>query len=357
MGRGARVVFVVALLVVFAQCGGRTDDGVAADVGVDGGGVCHASPPAGDPKSPYPASARPRFYAIRKLYLGDADRAGNASSSAWRGFGFDIDGRATTHDTPGPCALASGASKSTQVDGDCGIDNSFGENLLPIFLTSFASDLATRMNAAIADGGPTDIFVVDDVGSARDASRMNGEIVQGAPLGHSPAWDGADRWPVDEASLSGPGFEEGKLQLGGYLRDRVWVGTAPNGGGAITVVTVEGVPVRAPITRLVVSARISDDGSQLLDGTISAVIDAEGMIRALRGFLPKIGWCSWWQSGVSQQVRQASDILGDGTQDLERPCDGISIGLGFEASEIQIGPVVTAQTPPDRACVPDAGTD
>jgi hypothetical protein len=38
-------------------------------------------------------------------------------------------------------------------------------------------------------------------------------------------------------------------------------------------------------------------------------------------------------------IRQASDILVDGTQDPTKPCDGISIGLGFDAVAANLGSV------------------
>jgi hypothetical protein len=49
------------------------------------------------------------------------------------------------------------------------------------------------------------------------------------------------------------------------------------------------------------------------------------------------------------QVRQASDILTDGGQNPAQTCDGISIGVGFEMTEAQLGGT-GPQTPPALAC-------
>jgi hypothetical protein len=49
------------------------------------------------------------------------------------------------------------------------------------------------------------------------------------------------------------------------------------------------------------------------------------------------------------QVRQASDIMSDGTQDPSKTCDGITMGLGFEMTEAQLGDVGPA-TPPGKTC-------
>jgi hypothetical protein len=50
------------------------------------------------------------------------------------------------------------------------------------------------------------------------------------------------------------------------------------------------------------------------------------------------------------QIAQASDILQDGTQDPTLPCDGISIGLGFDAVLDQLGPMVAPKPPPPNPC-------
>ena len=50
------------------------------------------------------------------------------------------------------------------------------------------------------------------------------------------------------------------------------------------------------------------------------------------------------------QIRQASDIMVDGTQDPAKTCNGISIGLGFEMSELQFGNVANPVAPTPHIC-------
>jgi hypothetical protein len=52
---------------------------------------------------------------------------------------------------------------------------------------------------------------------------------------------------------------------------------------------------------------------------------------------------------IVTEVRRASDILSDGTQNPAKVCDGISIGLGFEMKPAQIGDVGAA-IPPGAVC-------
>ncbi|HEX8796203.1 MAG TPA: hypothetical protein VF765_34875 [Polyangiaceae bacterium] len=67
--------------------------------------------------------------------LGDVDATGVADSSAWKGIGFNLDGKCTTRTSTDTCTLAAGAAYSVQDDGVNGIDNSYGANLCPIFDT------------------------------------------------------------------------------------------------------------------------------------------------------------------------------------------------------------------------------
>jgi hypothetical protein len=53
---------------------------------------------------------------------------------------------------------------------------------------------------------------------------------------------------------------------------------------------------------------------------------------------------------ILAQIAQASDILHDGTQDPSKTCDGISIGLGFDAAADQLGPSVAPPPPPPDPC-------
>jgi hypothetical protein len=73
---------------------------------------------------------------------------------------------------------------------------------------------------------------------------------------------------------------------------------------------------------------------------IGGVLNTDEFIAEVK----KIGWvfdlCSDSLYGdIITSVKQASDIMTNGTQDPNKTCDGISIGLGFEMKEVQIGVV------------------
>jgi hypothetical protein len=103
--------------------GGPHDTG-APDVSIgpiEAGPGCGGGPPAS---------------AVRQvsLSLTGAD-LGDATSVDWKSVGYNLDGKCTTVSSTDVCTLAPGAAKSTQVDGTSGIDNSYGENICPIWDT------------------------------------------------------------------------------------------------------------------------------------------------------------------------------------------------------------------------------
>ena len=51
------------------------------------------------------------------------------------------------------------------------------------------------------------------------------------------------------------------------------------------------------------------------------------------------------------QIRQAADILVDGSQDPAKACNGISIGIGFDAVPATIGETLKDPTPLPNPCL------
>ena len=73
--------------------------------------------------------------------------------------------------------------RPTQVDGNGGIDNSFGENVLPILITVSGSDFSQKVNAEIADGASrissTSAASTDTAGNTTTASGLSGVLLAG----------------------------------------------------------------------------------------------------------------------------------------------------------------------------------
>ena len=132
------------LVLSFAACGGADNEETKPPVVEDTEGL---PPPAG-PTHPGDGTGSTVF-AISKLYLGDTDRAGVKSAAAWKSFGFNLDNKVSTESSTDLCKPRAGGKKSAVYpDGNHGIDNSFGKNILPI-ITGVAADASTAVNEGI----------------------------------------------------------------------------------------------------------------------------------------------------------------------------------------------------------------
>ncbi|HEY3818860.1 MAG TPA: hypothetical protein VGL81_16930 [Polyangiaceae bacterium] len=315
------------------------------------------SPPSG--ATPPPTGTSPHDYALSQLFLGDTDRAGLLSGSAWESFGFNLDDLVTTEASKDVCTLAAGASTATQIDGVGGIDNSFGENLLPIVLSLAGSDFSARLDAELSAGWFTDLMYVtgfDDLsGNTTSANPLTGVLLAGgnyaaAHDGGAPAWDLATQWPIEPESLNGcpagvcpPGTNpvtSAKVRFpSAYQKDGTFVSGAPT--EILLTLSVGGAPLTLSIHAATLAFGPNIPGS-VTNGTIAGVLAATELVSSLQGVAGELSTslCSGsaFQS-VAQQIEQSADIVLDATTGAVSnapgvPCNGISIGLGFNATEI-----------------------
>jgi hypothetical protein len=366
----ASVTTLSILLLSAAACGGTTassptSDAGESDTGIDTGAPdaatdvsapdAHVTPDAGapgsrpppDPGGPAPNGMTDVVLAIEKLYVGDTDRQGVTSITAWKQYGFDIDGKTTDKTSTDVCTLSSGAARASQADGVNGIDNSFGENILPIFLTVAGQDFARKANAKLSSGSASTIlFEIPNVGTGPSYSPLPGKSFVGAPLGANAAWNGNDVWPIDSSSVNGSVSSPVLAFSGAYMNNRVWVG-APAQSANLPLMFADSTPVL--VSALTIAMTIAPDGRSA-SGTISGVLPTEAYVNAFKTAAGRISTSLCQGSAVdsvAQQIRQASDILRDGSNLAGVPCDAISIGLGFDATIVKLGAVVTPPSPPN----------
>lgn len=340
---------VIASLFLVA-CSNNAGNGAT---GADGGslpgadlamGATHAQPPPPGPAA-MPDGAGTVTFAIRKLYLGTTRRDGTPDrAKAWRSYGYDIDGRISTASSTDLCMPAGNASPATVYpDGDDGIDNNFGKLVLPILL-GVSSDVETRTNSALAGGtGTTSLFTLQMLGARADYNPQPGLYYIGMPLGSAPKFDGTDRFDVSGGSVSdATDITTANVTFPmAYLVGNIWVAT---GGTVVVLPALGGTVVPLVIHRATISMRLSADRASATDGTIAGVLvtaDLQYAFGRLAGAFDH-SFCDPKNptlQSIVMQIGQASDILSDGSQDPTRSCDGISIGLGFEAAKVQLGDV------------------
>ena len=90
-------------------------------------------------------------------------------------------------------------------------------------------------------------------------------------------------------------------------------------------------------------------------GTISGIAATEELVAELEKVAGRIGTQLCGGSTLDtmrQTIRQASDILVDGTQDPTKDCNGVSFGIGFSAKQVTASGVAPAPAAGPDLCNP-----
>ncbi len=298
-------------------------------------------------------------FAFRHYYLGDTDRNGTTDFTAWMQFGVNVDG--TTAASTDVCTLMAGASTQVQVDGNGGIDNSWGANIVPIFQT-LDSSFSQLYNAAVSAGTFTSMIdlvgLSADAGGATQSGAVAGWGFEGASFPGAPTWTTADDWPVYPDWLVDGGLAGGSRIAfpAGSIDAGAWSSGTPTDFPILLAFGLQSAEVvihHASITF------VHATPSTTAGGVVGGVLDTQEFLNAMQA---SASWgemslaCGSAWSAISQQILQAQDILVDGTNTAGQPCNAISIGLGFDG--VQIGPVQTvAQAHGTLANLCEAGSD
>ncbi len=310
-----------------------------------------------DPHGPAPDGTAPVVFAISRLYFGDGST--NDPKDDWRRCGLDLDGKTTNADSKDVCTLAPGSLRSVQRDGDNGIDNTFGHNLIPI-LASFGGTATQDANVLLAAGDSTLMIELRQLGTGPSYSPITGVLYRAAPAAHV-AWDGTDLRDIDLSSFVSGSPSSPALELGrGYMNGRVFFS--------------EPAPSRVPfdlhfptrghssaplmLARLQLLVRI-DPGNRTATGVIGAIVSTEDALAWTREYgrdSPRSVFClDTAADQILEEIVESQDILSDGTNHPDTPCNAISIGIGFDAVAVTLGGYRSSPPPPPDAC--DAGAD
>ena len=320
---------------------GDGGSGGSAVIPNDGPGQPPPPPPSGSP----PIADDISFGASRVFY-GGTDRSGSPNPSAWRSYGYNLDGLVSAAGNPSHCAPASGGKQAVMDDGDNGIDNAWGKQILPLWL-SLANDFEEQANERIALGEYTLLFTVGGVGADANYLGLEARAYHGATLGAPPSFGGGESWPVTPESLDNPiALDSSKWSfLQSYVSNNTFVSSPRNGSFELVIPfdTFEGA-MRLPLTNTVISMDLSPDRGTARNGIIAGIIPVEALVAEMRRIAGSFSqeFCSGTTiESLNDQLRQAADILVDGTQDPNRTCDGISLGVGFDAVSFAVNAIGT----------------
>jgi hypothetical protein len=140
-----------------------------------------------------------------------------------------------------------------------------------------------------------------------------------------------------------------------YLTNNTWVSgpLGPTDFTATFAISSIGGDYTIPITVGRIAMELSADHKTAKNGNFSGVIDLaafEAVVKLAITQNDQVFCSSTAIDPIIAKIESAADILVDGSQDPNKPCDGISIGLGIEAVLSEIGTVAPAQPPPVDPC-------
>jgi len=271
-------------------------------------------------------------------------------NNTWQGLGFNLDGLVSTASSTNLCQPASGGSKATAYpDGNNGIDNSFGKNIVP--LLAIMGSLSQSSNDNIAKGGFT--MMLDFVGLT--AAAAQGPVVtrlySGTALGKVPKFDGTDCWPVAPELLTSPTDITSSTIVFSQsaVAANVWTSGAPS---TVTLkIPFSGTSViTLTLHKAQVALTFAADHKSGTAGLLGGVLDTDEFIKEAKKAAATLPNGCGLITLVEKQLRQASDIMNDGTQDPIKTCNGISIGIGFTMKDAQLGGVGPATPPNTMTC-------
>lgn len=293
--------------------------------------------------------------AVSKLYLGDTDfNDAPDKANGWKQFGRNIDGKISTAASLDLCQPLANANKaSVYPDGNSGIDNAFSKNILPIFL-GLVPNVSDSVNQSIANGSFTIEVDLVNLAPAADQGPFTARLYTGTQLGSAPKFDGTDCWPVAPEGLTNAqditsakvGFSTAQLTSNAFA-------SGPTAAAFPVTITVQGFPLSLNLHDVQVTADLNAMHDDTVDGQISGILDVTELsdtVRQLAGSFDASLCNGATIDSILTQIRQASDILLDGTQDPQKSCEGISIGLGFKAHVVTFGAVGPASPPPPKPC-------
>lgn len=303
---------------------------------------------AGVPDRP-PASTSARtddveaVFALRNISL-------DQSGDRWRRFGLDLDGMNTASiDDPAECVAADG---NPTLDGDRGIDNAFGQHVLPTvvsLISCLEDNIALNQGLGFGtvllrlrewNGTANDAKVDVSVVSAVDGTSLEDVVglAWGGPDGATlmrpgvggeappPAWDGEDVYFVDPASLV----------AGDIGHPLVWKTDAYISNGRVVL------PVDTATTFVFLTgpgsfslsldgfliADISEDGQTLEKGLLAGRFSAGELVATLE----PLGICDQdFRASVTSLLTNNLDLRIDpmlGTPD--EPCTASSVAFSFQ---------------------------
>lgn len=251
------------------------------------------------------------------------------------------------------CTLTTGAPPSNQADGDFGIDNAWGALILPFLETALSLPTpSSTVSDALGKGATTleleATGLPDDASASAIGLRLSAFVA--APVQTAPFGSDVSRPVFASSVLDGATVASGARAT---FSDAYAVGGTFVSGSSSAPLVLR-LPFQASLELQIHDAVVTfarSDGDDTIVGTIAGVLDVDAFVASAfaLGTVVYPPFCSSPTEfdSIAGQIREARDILDDGTNRSGVPCDAISIGLGFHAkrvanpSDVVVDPPVT----------------
>jgi hypothetical protein len=277
-------------------------------------------------------------FALSKLDFGAAD------PSAWKTIGFNLDNLVSTSMSTNLCQPNMTTDTTIPYpDGNMGIDNSFGKNLVPIIIgrdPTWQDDV----NGSLQQGAFNVLLKLYCLPATGDAPSLTTKLFVASPLGTTPKFDGTDVWPVAPEFLTNPMDPQSSMVV--FPNSSVTGNTFDSGSNQVFIITVplssngNTTLIKLALYDARATMTLSADRKSATGGIIGGVLSTTDFVTEMKKVGYLLGLCgSPILDGLVTEAEQASDIMADGTQDTTKTCDGISIGISFEMKAVQLGGV------------------
>ncbi|RYE82260.1 MAG: hypothetical protein EOO75_20965 [Myxococcales bacterium] len=287
--------------------------------------------------------------AFSRLLLGETRRDGTYDDEAWQQYGFDLDGWSSTVQQGFHCQGQQGSKLSDiRQDGPGGIDNSYGHNFVTTILSTLVAEPSSQATAALGSGQQTFLLDVAALGAASSYPALTGSflVAQGQlqPNGQPTPPPPGDWSSYAWSPLTAPAAAFGQSYLAGNTLVATFTQPVPFAtlqAGFPMVMKLYQARLRVDLT----------DRTRGQNGTLGGILDTEELIASFKkgaeAFDTTFCGDSETFDAIAGQLRAASDIMVDGTQDPTKVCNGISLGVGFETRASSKGAAVAPPLAPD----------
>jgi hypothetical protein len=186
-----------------------------------------------------------------------------------------------------------------------------------------------------------------------------------------PTFTTADNWPVDPSYVAGATagsplptpITSSVTFSGAYDVNGTFVsGSYTN---VTLTLTVSGQQISVPVQHAIITFQnpgVLDGGStsatNLSGGIIAGIVKATDLVNSISAVAGNFGICSGSTlMSLQASILKSADIMVDGSYQPTTTCDGVSIGIGFDADQIGLPQVAGTPTSSASPCSADGGSE